>query len=70
MDEVRCDKPELEMIKALGLPETTYSLHMTFDVGEVNKGTCKFYITGEMMNRLMDSSEEVTKRLPRRMDTR
>lgn len=40
---------ESKMIKALGLPNTTYSFQITMRVGELSKGSCEFYLDSDML---------------------
>jgi len=40
----RLDEFQLDLIKHLGLPESTFRLELTFEVGGLARGVCEFYI--------------------------
>lgn len=65
------DDFQLKIVKALGMPETTFQWTISCEAGSLSRGSCEFYVTEEMMKRFQEAYEEdaVKKgRLLRRMD--
>ena len=66
-------KLEARIIKALGLPDTTFNLTITMEAGGITKGKCEFYIWDEMLGNFekaitFNLDKESKERLLRKLD--
>ena len=64
---------ETRIIKALGLPNTTYNLTITMEAGGLARGSCEFYIFDEELASLETAitfklDKESKERLLRKLD--
>jgi len=61
---------EQRLIKAFGLPNSSFNIRIDFEVGSLPHGRCEFYITNEMYNKLlfMIDDDEECERLTRKLD--
>lgn len=67
------DDLQLDLIKRLGLPKSTYKLTMCFEAGSIATCKCEFYLTGENLKAVKEYEKKqldeiLNKRLTRRID--